>query len=220
VIGGQPVVDGCVFENNTAGGRGGAAFWTGAGGGTLRRSVLRINVAGLEGGAIGSNATGSIVLENCLIRDNLAGTSNPGGGLWSGAGTVRIANCTIERNEAQTGGGLAFGNAGSAVIDNTIVRNSVGGEIDPGTISVIVRYSNVAGGAVGAGNIDAAVTYVDFIGGDFRLAAGSAGIDAADGDAAPLRDLDGNRRVDDPLTADTGAGQPPFADMGAYEYQP
>ncbi len=33
-------------------------------------------------------------------------------------------------------------------------------------------------------------------------------------------DLDGNRRfVDDPNTNDTGIGDPPIVDMGAYEFQ-
>ena len=33
-------------------------------------------------------------------------------------------------------------------------------------------------------------------------------------------DLDGNPRfVDDPATTDTGYGDPPIVDMGAYEYQ-
>ncbi len=34
-------------------------------------------------------------------------------------------------------------------------------------------------------------------------------------------DLDGNPRfVDDPDTKDTGNGDPPIVDMGAYEFQP
>ncbi len=33
-------------------------------------------------------------------------------------------------------------------------------------------------------------------------------------------DLDGNPRfVDDPATDDTGNGEPPIVDMGAYEFQ-
>jgi hypothetical protein len=45
----------------------------------------------------------------------------------------------------------------------------------------------------------------------------------ADGDteeAIPF-DLDGNGRfINDPCTADTGSGEPPVVDMGAYEFQP
>jgi hypothetical protein len=72
--------------------------------------------------------------------------------------------------------------------------------------------------------------------GDLRLVAGSPCIDAADATVLPIDghdldgdgdvdeaipvDLDGNARfVDDPDTTDTGVGEPPFVDMGAYEYQ-
>jgi hypothetical protein len=54
---------------------------------------------------------------------------------------------------------------------------------------------------------------------DARLQPGSPCIDAADGTVAPEFDLDGDARVDDPATDNTGLG-PPWADMGAYEYQP
>jgi hypothetical protein len=58
---------------------------------------------------------------------------------------------------------------------------------------------------------------------DFRLRSGSPCIDAGDNTAVPegiTTDLDGNPRfVDDPDTADTGQGDPPVVDMGAYEFQ-
>ncbi|MDD5305743.1 MAG: choice-of-anchor Q domain-containing protein [Deltaproteobacteria bacterium] len=54
---------------------------------------------------------------------------------------------------------------------------------------------------------------------DFRLAAGSPCIDAADGDVAPSFDALGREREDDPATPNTGGGVPDYADMGAFEYQ-
>ena len=58
---------------------------------------------------------------------------------------------------------------------------------------------------------------------DYRLTAASPCIDAADNTAVPTdinTDLDGNPRfVDDPDTPDTGNGDPPIVDMGAYEFQ-
>jgi hypothetical protein len=58
---------------------------------------------------------------------------------------------------------------------------------------------------------------------DHRLLPGSPCIDAGDNGAVPKgvdTDLDGNPRfVDDPDTADTGFGDPPLVDMGAYEFQ-
>ena len=60
--------------------------------------------------------------------------------------------------------------------------------------------------------------------GDLRLTPGSPSIDAADNTVPGLIgitvDLDGNPRfVDDPDTKDTGNGDPPIVDMGAYEFQ-
>ena len=56
-----------------------------------------------------------------------------------------------------------------------------------------------------------------------RLSTGSPYIDAGENLTFPieiLTDLDGNPRfVDDPLTQDTGSGDPPVIDRGAYEFQ-
>lgn len=53
-----------------------------------------------------------------------------------------------------------------------------------------------------------------------RPSPGSPCIDAADGDAAPELDILGHARWDDPDQPDTGVSDPPFADIGAYEYRP
>jgi PKD repeat protein len=58
--------------------------------------------------------------------------------------------------------------------------------------------------------------------GDFHLQAGSAAIDSANSNAPyqPTRDFDGNARVDDPATPNTGVGQQTYDDRGAFEFQP
>ncbi len=63
--------------------------------------------------------------------------------------------------------------------------------------------------------------FVDAPQGDFRLRAGSPAIDAAVGGAAgwPPNDREGDARIDDPSTADTGDGTPAFADLGAHEFR-
>ncbi len=57
--------------------------------------------------------------------------------------------------------------------------------------------------------------------GDFHLTAGSPAIDSANSSAngQPTTDVEGNVRVDDPATPNTGAGVPQYADRGAYEFQ-
>jgi hypothetical protein len=86
-----------------------------------------------------------------------------------------------------------------------------------GTINV--NHTLIDAGWSGDGNIDADPLFVDPGAGDLRPQPGSPCIDAADGDAAPEFDIDGNPRGDDPDTPNTGLG-PPWADMGAYEFQP
>jgi len=58
--------------------------------------------------------------------------------------------------------------------------------------------------------------------GDFHIKAGSPAIDSAYADAPsePLLDLDGNPRVDDLVTTNTGAGVRTYDDRGVYEFQP
>jgi hypothetical protein len=90
---------------------------------------------------------------------------------------------------------------------------------DPDSESSI-QYSNIHGSFPGTGNIDADPLFVDA---DGRLPAGSPVIDAGSNAAVPngiTTDLDGNPRfVDDPGTPETGNGDPPVVDMGAYEFQ-
>ena len=58
--------------------------------------------------------------------------------------------------------------------------------------------------------------------GNYHLQAGSPVIDSANADAAnePAFDLDGNSRIDDPATINTGFGIRTHDDRGAYEFQP
>ncbi len=58
--------------------------------------------------------------------------------------------------------------------------------------------------------------------GNYYLKPGSPAIDSAYSDAPsqPLKDIDGNGRVDDPATQNTGAGVRTYDDRGAYEFLP
>ena len=58
--------------------------------------------------------------------------------------------------------------------------------------------------------------------GDYHLTSGSPAIDSADSDASsePALDIEGQARVDDPATTDTGAGTRTYDDRGAYEFVP
>ena len=112
---------------------------------------------------------------------------------------------------------------------------------------ITVDYSDIEGGwHEGEGNLNADPLFADPLGpdglpgtndDDLRLRAGSPCIDAGDNTAVPpdVLDLDDDgdtqeptpfdlddkpRFVDDPHTQDTGHGDGPITDMGAYEFQP
>ncbi len=109
-------------------------------------------------------------------------------------------------------------------VSNCIWWNDSPDEIvDADGAHTTVRFSDVQGGWEGQGNIDADPLFDDPDNDNYRLASGSPCIDAADNTAVPEgigTDLDGNPRfVDDPATKDTGNGDPPIGDIGAYEFQ-
>src|SRR5581483_4155242 len=62
-------------------------------------------------------------------------------------------------------------------------------------------------------------SFVDSAGGDFHLAAGSPGLDAADSLVAPAADMFGDGRWDDPDVPNTGGGPVGYVDIGAPERQ-
>jgi predicted outer membrane repeat protein len=107
---------------------------------------------------------------------------------------------------------------GSPTVFNCIFWGDSPDEIfGPTTVS----YSDVQGGYAGTGNIHADPRFSGA--GDLRLRSFSPCTDAADNTAVPediTTDLDGNPRfVDDASVDDTGMGDPPIVDMGAYERQ-
>ena len=58
--------------------------------------------------------------------------------------------------------------------------------------------------------------------GDYHLNLGSPAVDSANSDATGVQstDIEGNARLDDPATTNTGAGTFDYYDRGAYELQP
>ncbi len=162
---------------------------------------------------------------------------------------LTITNSTFAANTAiDIGGGIFAGHIPGdrdpdsvIAVDNCILWGNTGAgtteqqQIGVGGPDVFVNYSCVeglTGDLGGTGNIGADPLFVDPDGkddipgtedDDLHLLSGSPCIDAADNTAVPKgidTDLDGNPRfVDDPATKDTGNGDPPIVDMGAYEFQ-
>jgi hypothetical protein len=150
------------------------------------------------------NWSSSPTVTNSTFSGNSAGIAGGGMTTW-GASVPTLTNCVLWGNTAP---------AGPAILDNATVTNAT--------------YSIVQGGWSGFGNIDSDPLFVDADGADniagtldddLHLQQGSPCIDAADGDAAPATDIEGNARHDDPGMMDAGVGTPVYADMGAYEFQ-
>lgn len=228
---GDPTVTQCRFTDNTREG-----LWNTDGAPTITDCTFAGNARGIR-----NNAGSSAAIANCTFAENIGVDNEDGGGILND-GDVTIANCTFSRN----GGGLAGGgiyNSGDATITNctftenwpqgiystgdTTITNCIlwansaelvsayGGNID-------VAFSIVEGGWPGTRNMDRDPRLADDLG---HLAPDSPCIDAADNSALlpheVTTDRDGNPRyIDDPQTADTGQGQGPIADIGAFEFVP
>jgi predicted outer membrane repeat protein len=221
----NPTLINCIFDGNYAE-YGGAILCFFAGLNASNCTFIGNEAQG-SGGAIAIEFCDfPVVVSNCVFTEN---TAHGGGSAVYNFGCqsplfVRFVNCTFAGNEA-VGGGYAVKTteSESVTLTNCIVWGNIPGEQIGGPVAS-VQYSDVQGGYPGAGNIDADPLFVDAPGGDLHLSSGSPSIDAADNTAVPKgidTDLDGNPRfVDDPATKDTGNGDPPIVDMGAYEFQP
>ncbi len=158
-------------------------------------------------------------MTNCTFSGNNALF---GGGLANFGGSPAAINCVFSGNTADQGGGGVYDDGGTTSVINSVMWGDSPDEI-AGPGNPIAMFSVVQGGFPGTGNIDTDPDFVDPVNADFRLSPGSPCIDAGDNTAVPVgidTDLDGNPRfVDDPDTPDSGNGDPPIVDMGAFEFQ-
>jgi hypothetical protein len=221
---------------------GGGAILTGAGNAIIENCAFFSNRAPF-GGAIYNRSTDGLVVNNCLFYDNSTYNAayNRGGAICvlGGDTDVNVTNCTFVDNYSYDGGGFAIkDSSGTANITNCIFWGNTSDpshspQIDNDSSTVVVAYSDIEGGYAGTGNINSDPCFVDSTDPDgddniwitsddgLRLDsdANSPCIDAADSNDTPTTDILGNNRYDDPNTTDTGAGDPNYYDMGAYEYQ-
>jgi hypothetical protein len=202
---------------------GGAAIFT-VGSLVLSETLLQSNDAGQgAGGAIFAFGAG-VTLENAVFIDNSA---RRGGALHLADGAVlEVVHSTFRDNRAEyfdSGTGTWLDGQGGAVhalgSATTRATGSIFWESEPThfetSVAPVVEWSDVQGGFAGTGNINADPRFV--AAGSGQIQFGSPCIDAANGDIAPATDILGRPRWDDLTTDNSGTGEVPYADMGAYE---
>jgi predicted outer membrane repeat protein len=237
----------CVFLHNSSVSSGGAVYGRQICGETTVTSCtfLGNEVELFDSGALALRGPGRVA--NSLFSGNrVLNPSGEGGAIGVGAfsGAV-IANCTMRGNTAgDAGGGVA--SYASTEIVNCILWENLPDEILDEDGTVTVRSSIVQGGWTGSGahvlDTDPLLADPDGPDGvagteddDLRLRCVSPCIDAGDSGGVPpdLLDLDDDgdvmeplpldldrrpRFADHPLVDDTGIGDPPIVDMGAFEF--
>jgi hypothetical protein len=219
-------VENCLFDGNeavpqdgTGVARGGGMHNAAGSNVTVTGCIFRNNSAEI-GGGLRNNLESATTVNNCLFAGNTASVG--GGGVQSSSSTLTVNNSTFIGNSSPPQSGAAIRNTvgTNATVSNSILFNPDLEILSIGGSTVTVRYSDIEGGYPGAGNIDAD----PMCDADGRPQAGSPCIDAGDNWVVPpgtTEDLGGNARfVDDPDTDDTGLGDPPIVDMGAFEFQP
>lgn len=214
----------CTITNNNA---------TGPAGGGIRstHSVVRItnctiaeNTAAHDGGGIHCWETRNSAIINCTFSENSA--SDHGGAICcDGNSSLAVTNSILW-------GDSAAGGPEIAVLGFSDVMLSYG-DIDGAWPEIEVPPGSMCDWS--EGNIFIDPLFVDPDTDDYHLMAGSPCVDAGCNWAVPpdTADLDGDgdtdeitpfdldaegRFFDDPDTADTGCGNPPIVDMGAYEF--
>ncbi len=223
---------GNAFIDNSAERGGAVMIWWSQG--QFSGNRFERNRASVHGGAMSAEGpiSGQLSLSNSLFIGNEAPL---GAVLRHVEGEAFLRNVTISGHTQALAGSLFASHQQGAdlPITNSILWGN--GDTPPGNITI--AHSVVEGGfPLGTDILDADPRFIDPANGDYRLGSGSPAIDAGanadvaqdswididdDGDfAEELDDLDGNpRRYDDAHVADTGAGNAPVVDMGAYERQ-
>ncbi len=148
----SPTVENCAFTSNTAENGGGLENDNSSPDIENTTFILNSVSNGLSalGGGMANIESSLPVLNNCAFISNHS--SGGGGGIYNGASTPEISNCTITSNSATSGGGIANYCSSPGIINSIIFGNSVD-NISNGSSSPDIKYSCIEGGYLGDGNI-------------------------------------------------------------------
>lgn len=217
----------CTFAGNAAG-NGGAIEWHYAKQTRLRNSIAWGNHAA-DGPDLRIQDGATLTVSYSLVAGGWAGDGNVDGD--PGFTRMPLGAERLEQ-ETETSSMVVYDSTDYSLGDvielnldgvaRTVLSASAAGEplVHVVDFSPALSANQPAGSLVwnwggGASNLDWDVT----------LTGGSPAIDAGDGGVAPAEDIDGNPRVDDSSTPNTGVDtsgndEPVYTDLGALEYQP
>ncbi len=220
---------GTVYSGNTCGG----GMFNLSSGLTVANCRFIGNTSDRGGGMYSSGNPPTVT--NCTFSGN---TATSGGALYNNLSNLTVTNCTFSGNSGTASGGGMYNNGSNPIVTNCILWGDTGGEITNINGSMpAVTYSDVQGGHTGTGNINADPRFdrppspgqdgqwgtADDDYGDLRLGSRSPCVDAGSNTAVPsgvTKDVAGAPRFfNDARVNDTGDGEPPIVDMGAYERQ-
>jgi parallel beta-helix repeat protein len=165
--------------------------------------------------------TGQRIFANTVYKNVTAGINVEGGSTGATlANNISVDN-GIKSPRTHSDIRIESGSTSGTTLDYDVVYLST-----PDTILIwsSVSYSSLAAFQAASGQeahaVQASPLWTNPTGGDFHLTAGSPAIDSANSGAngQPSLDVEGNPRVDDPATPNTGIGPRPYDDRGAYEF--
>ncbi len=168
-------------------------------------------------------ATGQRIIGNSIYRNITAGINLEGGSF----GGFLANNISVDNgiNSPRTSSNIrvdASSTSGTSIDDDLVYLHQGSNMVIWGSsfYSSLVALRAATGQEVHG--IQADPRWVDPDGGDLRLLGGSPAIDSANSGVSgeSTSDADGNGRIDDPATPNSGDGPRPYDDRGAYEYQP
>ena len=172
----------------------------------------------------GGRLIGNTIYHNCTDGINVEGTS----GNYTIMNNISVDNAVypayngISCNRRTGDIGIYDSAPATTTVDYNFVYLTTSGNL---YVWANTAYSSPAAlySATGqeAHGIQADPKWVSWTSPNFRLDSGSAAIDSANSGAPgeSTVDADGNLRVDDPSTPNTGAGPRAYDDRGAYEFQ-
>jgi parallel beta-helix repeat protein len=204
----------------------GIQFYNGGGGAIIRNNVCYHNG---DHGIDNLNSSKQVIVANTVYGNTTAGINVEGTpGTTASSGATLANNISVDNALHNT-----FGQKGNIRVDvNSVPGTTINYDqiflTSPGTMFNWngKTYASLAALTAATGQeahgIQADPQWTAAASGDFHLLAGSPAIDSAHSGVTgqPSVDIEGNSRVDDPATPNTGTGPRRYDDRGAYEFQP